>query len=213
MEFCKIGLIPFGRLFASKRTLGAFFVVFAVLFCLDSFALTIHTKAELRHWEMVRDRSVPITWSWESDADMAELVFSNRLTQTMSTTVVARVGQAMRGDCPHPIGSEAAEGLVVATLIQTSNGVAVVSERAELAYVARPITVRSKALREWRRVETPCLAGFDARWWNVPGASGHDVIWSEPPGVHRVERVFANVGVVDEAMLKFGIWRFAVILR
>jgi len=175
--------------------------------------MTVHSKSELRHWETVRDRLAPITWPWVDGADAAELMFSNRLTQAVSTAVVARAGQVMRGDCPHPIGSETAEGLFVVTLIQTSNGIAVTSERAELAYVSRPITVRSKVLSDWYKVENPCLAGFDARWWHVVGTSGYDVMWAMPPGNHRIERAFENVGIVDAVDLMFGVRRFVMVLR
>ena len=105
----------------------------------------------------------------------------------------------------------------VATLVQKAGGVEIARETAELAYVpgvaGGAIIVRTKASCEWLRVREPRLEGYDARWWNVPGPSGYEVIWMEPPGSHAVVRAFEGVGVVDEVMLKFGMPGFWLICR
>ena len=62
-------------------------------------------------------------------------------------------------------------------------------------------------------VRDPRRAGFDARWWDVTGPSGYEVIWAEPPGSHAVVREFEGAGVVDEAVLKFGMPGFLLLLR
>ena len=181
----------------------------------------MRAKSDLRLWETVTDRSRPLAWSWEAGADKAVLTFSNRLTQAVSSVTVPRTAGALRGSCDHPVAETTDEGLVVATLVQTTGGVEIARETAELAYVpgvsggavASPMTVRTKAERDWWRVRRPRLAAFDARWWDRSGPSGYDVLWAEPPGPHAVVRAFEGVGVVDEVMLKFGMPGFWLICR
>ena len=187
----------------------------------EAVALTVRAKSDLRLWETVTDRSRPLAWSWEAGADKAVLTFSNRLTQAVSSVMVPRTAGALRGAYDHPIAETTDEGLVVATLVQTARGVEVARETAEIAYVpgvsggavASPMTVRTKAERDWLRVRSPRLAAFDARWWGRSGPSGYDVLWTEPPGSHEVVRTFEGVGVVDEVMLKFGMPGFWLICR
>jgi len=199
--------------FAAYRWyVGAVFAVLAFAALLVPFpaaALTIRTKADLRMWETVMDRTSSLSWPWEDRADAASLTFSNRLTHAVSSVVVEREAGARRGTCPQPALPAAEEGLVVATLVQTAGGVEVARATACLAYVqgaaAQPITVRTKAGRDWWRVGSPQIAAFDARWWNMAGPSGHDVLWAVPPGWHRVVvRELEDVGVVDEPVLRFG---------
>lgn len=183
----------------------------------EAFAETVRTKSDLRLWETVTDRSRPLSWSWEDEADMAELTFSNRLTRAVKSVTVVREAGALRGVCDHP-GAAATDGaLVAATLVQSAGGVEIARETAELAYVpgvaGGAITVRAKASREWGCVREPRLAGYDARWWNVAGTSGYEVIWAAPHGSHRVVREFEDVGVVDEAVLKFGLLGFQLLIQ
>ena len=186
-----------------------------------TWALAVRTKSEMRLWETVTDRLRPLAWSWEDGADKAVLTFSNRLTQAVSSVTVPRTAGALRGSCDHPVAETTDEAFVVATLVQTAGGVEIARETAELAYVpgvsggavASPMTVRTKAERDWWRVRRPRLAAFDARWWDRSGPSGYDVLWAEPPGPHAVVRAFEGVGVVDEVVLKFGMPGFWVICR
>jgi len=165
----------------------------------------------------VTDRARPLSWSWQDGADAAVLTFSNRLTRVESSVSVSRASGESRGECPQPVAPSAGEALVVATLVQTSGGVTVARETAELAYVpgasGRAMTVRTKAGRDWSRVGSPRISAFDAKWWNVTGASGYEVLWEVPAGWHRVERKFAEAGVVDETALKFGMLGFLMLLQ
>ena len=183
----------------------------------EAAALTVRTKSEMRQWETVTDHSRPLAWSWEAGADKAVLTFSNRLTQAVSSVMVPRTAGALRGSCDHPVAETTDEALVVATLVQTAGGVEIARETAELAYVpgvaGGAITVRTKASREWMRVREPRLAGYDARWWNVPGPSGYEVVWAVPAGPHRIVREFEDAGIVDEAVLKFGLLGLVVLFR
>ena len=179
--------------------------------------VTVRTKSELRQWETVTDRSRPLAWPWADGADKAVLTFSNRLTRTVSSVTVAREAGASRGACGHPVAAATDEALVAVTLMQTAAGIEVGRETAELAYVPgvadRAITVRTKASRDWGRVRELRLAGYDATWWNVPGPSGYEVVWAVPPGPHRIVREFEDAGVVDEAVLKFGLLGLAISFR
>lgn len=208
------------------KTFAPIFLVILASVPSATFALTVRTKSDLRLWETVTDRSRPLYWVWEAEADAARLTFSNRLTRTVSTLVVDRQSGEARGFCSHPVSLEAGEALVVATLEQTAVGVEVAHEAAELAYVSgvascdgggavatQPITVRTKGDREWYRVRSPRLAAFDASWWNVAGPSGYEVMWRTPAGPHRVVREFEGVGVVDETVLKFGTLGLMLLLR
>lgn len=188
---------------------------------LAASALTVRAKSDMRLWETVTDRARPLSWSWEADADAAVVTFSNRLTKAVSSLDVVRTIGTLRGECPHPAPEATDEGLVVATLVQTADGVEIARATAELAYlpgvsagaVAAPITVHAKAERDWWRVQRPRLAAFDARWWNRPGPSGYEVLWVEPPGSHTVFRAFEGVGVLDEVVMKFGVPGFWLIYR
>lgn len=196
------------------RSLVALFLV--SFLAVSSFALTVRTKSDLRLWETVTERANPLAWTWEDGADEAELTFSNRLTRTVSSVTVAREPNATRGSCPHPAVPADDEALVIATLVQKAGGIEVAREMSELAYVpgaGGAITVRPKAGREWTRVRKPRVAAYDARWWEVAGPSGYEVIWAVPSGEHAVVREFEGAGVVDEAVLTFGIPGFLLLLR
>jgi len=181
-------------------------------------ALTVRTKSDLRLWETVMDRSQELSWTWEVAADSAHLSFSNRLTHAVSVATVAREPGALRGTFPHPVAAMADEALVAATLVQTAKDVEVAREMAELAYLPGVLpcvatTVRTKKDRDWWRVPRPRLAAYDARWWNVAGASGYEVLWAVPAGPHRVVREFEGAGVVDETVLKFGTLGLMMLLQ
>jgi len=171
----------------------------------------------MRYWQTVTDRSQPLAWVWDDDADAAALTISNRLTGAVTSQAVWRATGAERGSCLVPAPPQADEALIVATLVQTSQGTAISRASAELAFVpgvlsqgsgsavaAPPVTIRTKASSEWKRVRSPRLSSFDAKWWHATGPSGYEVIWKVPTGPHRVERAFEDVGAVDETVLKFG---------
>lgn len=193
---------------------AAWLVAFATC---DASAVTVRAKTDLRQWETVTDRLRPLEWSWEGCADEAVLTFSNRLTRTVKSVAVAREAGASRGACDHPVASVTDEALIVATLVQKAGGVEIAHETAELAYVpgvaGGAISVRTKKNREWMRVREPRLAGYDARWWNVTGPSGYEVLWAELAGPHRVVREFEGAGVVCETVLKFGLLGYLMMLQ
>lgn len=193
---------------------AAWLVAFATC---DASAVTVRAKTDLRQWETVTDRLRPLEWSWEGCADEAVLMFSNRLTRTVKSVAVAREAGASRGACDHPVASVTGEALIVATLVQKAGGVEIAHETAELAYVpgvaGGAISVRTKKNREWMRVREPRVAAYDARWWEVAGPSGYEVIWTVPAGAHAVVREFEGAGVVDETVLTFGIPGFLLLFR
>lgn len=202
--------------------------ILAVFQAMPSFALTVRSRSDVRLWETVTDRSCDLSWPWEAAADEARLTFSNCLTHAVSSEIVAREPGGMRGSCPHPVSPAAEEALVAATVSQLSGGVEIARETAELAYVpgvgveghdgegvvvTSAITVRAKADSEWGRVRQPRLAAYDAKWWDVTGPSGYEVLWAEPAGPHDVVREFAGVGIVDETVLRFGMPGLLMLLR
>jgi len=201
-------------------------VVFVALsFVWASSAVTVRAKSDLRHWETVLDRASALSWSWERDADAATLTFSNLLTQAVSTVVVAREADARRGDCPHPVSDWMEEGYFSVTLVQTKNGLEIARTSAETAYVpgvvqpgagmvcTQPITVQTMSDARWSLVVRPSLSAFDAPWWGLVGPSGYEVVWSETPGRQVFQRVFPEVGAVDEVWLRFGMTGFFLMMR
>ena len=86
-------------------------VALALLSLSHCHAATIRTKADMRLWETVADRSAPLSWPWEEGADSATLVFSNCVTRTIASAVVQRVAGEMRGSYAQPAPQEG-EGLV-----------------------------------------------------------------------------------------------------
>jgi len=215
---------PANRAQTNRRCAAALFALAAFL-VFPASALTVCSKSDLRLWETVTDRSQPLSWPWEAEADSAVLTFSNRLTHTVTSTNITRTVGALRGSCEHPVVAETEDALVAATLAQSADGVVVAYASAEIAYVpgvccvatggvaTQPIVVRTKEDREWYRVRSPRLSAFDARWWNVTGPSGYEVLWRTPAGPHRVQRAFTDAGIVDEVMLKFGTPGFLLLFR
>ena len=155
-------------------------VALALLCMSAASAATVRSKADMRLWETVPDRSAPLTWAWEDAADSATLVCSNRLTKVCFTDVVPRTIGATHGSCGHPV-AQTEEALVDVTLSQM-NGASVVScESAVLAYVSGsgggPITVRAKKTREWDRWLNARIHAVDPAWQGEVGDSGYDVAW------------------------------------
>lgn len=187
-----------------------FFAIAALLplFPLDGSALTVRTRADLRYWETVTDRSAPLRWSWEDKADSARLTFCNRLTENSSSVVVERQPGASCGSGSQPSWASVDVAYVDVSLVQLSAGVEIAQQTAVLAYVPGaagcPLTVRTEQDRDWCRVVRPQLAGFDADWWNVPGPSGYEIFKLPADGQRRFVREFVGAGVVDEVVLVCG---------
>jgi len=163
-----------------------------VLLCAFSCsAATIRTKSDLRLWETVADRSAPLCWPWADGAEAATLVFSNRLTRTVSAVTVPRDLGAMRGSCAQP-APQAGETVVDVTLAQTAGANEVSRESATLAYVygagGGPIVVRAKDTREWNSIPEPRVHAFDPAWQGELGDSGYDVAWPLYSGLKIILR-------------------------
>ena len=143
-------------------------------------AETVRSKADLRLWQTVYDRSAPLAWPWEDGAKSAALVFSNRVTHVVSSVTVSRTANEPRGECSHPVGSSG-EAIVDVTLKQMAGAREIVCESASLAYVSGagggPITVRVSGTRDWRRFAEPRIFAFDPVWLEQSGDSGYDIAW------------------------------------
>lgn len=156
----------------------------ALLCASPAFAATIRSKSDLRLWETVADRSLPLEWPWEGAADSATLTFSNRVTRAVLSVSVSRVGTEAHGSCTSPVTQPDGEALVDVTLVQTVGGVEVTRETATLAYVSGagggPITVRAamgSPERELAKVQEPRVYAFDPAWLGEAGESGYDIAW------------------------------------
>jgi len=160
---------------------------------LSCSAATVRTKADLRLWQSVRDRSARLEWPWEDGADSATLVFSNRVTRAVSSFQVGRGAGETRGSCPQP-APQAGEAVVDATLVQMAGGNEIARETATLAYVAGagggPITVCAMDTRERElaRLQTPRVYAFDPAWIGEAGDSGYAIAWPERNGMRMFIR-------------------------
>ena len=142
-------------------------------------AATILTKVDMRLWQTVEDNSVPLSWPWEDAADSATLVFSNRVTRSVSSADIVRGAGETHGHCAHPL-TQAAEAIVDVALSQkTANGCVIVRETATLAYVpgagGGPITVWAAGTRKWRQVYAPRVYAYDPAWLDETGESSYDI--------------------------------------
>ncbi len=142
----------------------------------------IRTKADMRLWQTVDDRSAPLTWPWADGADSATLMFSNRLTRAVSSVIVPRGAEAVRGSCGQPV-PPTGDSVVDVTLLQTAGGNEVARESASLAYVSGagggPITVRAMESpeRELAKLQEPRVFAYDPVWYAETGESGYDIAW------------------------------------
>ena len=154
-------------------------------------AMTIRSKADMRLWETVADRSLPLSWSWADGADSATLVFSNRVTRAVSSATVQRVANETHGSLAQPAPASG-ESVVDVRLSQKAGGLEVASDSASLAYVdgagGGPITVRAAGVRSWNRVFTPRVFAVDPSWQGLVGDSGYDVAWPNAKGVGIIFR-------------------------
>lgn len=165
----------------------------ALLCALSCSAVTIRTKGDVRLWQTVADRSVPLAWTWADGADSATLVFSNRVTRKVSSVNVPRGASAARGSCGQPV-PQMGEAVVDVTLVQTGGGNEVARERATLAYVfgagGGPITLRAMGPpeRELARLQGPRVYAFDPAWLGEAGDSGYDIAWPIFAGLKLIFR-------------------------
>ncbi len=162
------------------RRAGCVAPAFLAVFCvLEASALTVRAKSDLRLWETVADRSVPLEWAWDDAADSAQLVFSNRLTHAVIETSVERGDGEMRGSCAQPEVDADDETIFDMTLVQMSGGAVTNEASAVLAYVlgagGGPITVQVRGTAEWKRRKTPRVYGFDPEWYAQTGDSGYRI--------------------------------------
>ena len=166
----------------------------SALCAISAFAQTVLSKSDLRLWETVVDRAAPLEWPWADEADSATLVFSNRVTRTVSSPApVLREEGARRGSCSEVPVPAIGECVLDVLLTQTSGGVVVAQETATLAYVfgagGGPIAVRANpGTRKWERVGDPRVYGVDPAWYGEAGESGYDVAWPTYVGLTMVLR-------------------------
>ena len=157
----------------------------SALCAMSAFAQTVLSKSDLRLWETVLDRAIPLEWPWVDEADSATLVFSNRLTGAVKTVNVSRGSDETRGYCAQPLQDR--ETIVDVSLVQTADGAEVVRETATLAYFdgagGGPITVRAKTYGEWRRVRSPRVFAFEPEWSGGTGDSGYDIASPYDPAI------------------------------
>ena len=164
----------------------------AVFFCVSPCcAATIRTRTDMRLWETVTDRTLPLSWPWDAAADSASLVFSNRLDKAVSSVDVVRGDGETRGVCSQP-APQAGDGLVDVTLVQKAGGNVVARESATLAYVSGagggPIAVRARDTHGWNRFMEPRVHAFDPVWLGETGESGYDIAWPEYVGFRIILR-------------------------
>ena len=163
-------------------------VLLAVFFWADPVcAGTVRSKSDMRLWETVADRTVPLSWPWEGEADGATLAFSNRLTRAVDVISVGRNPGDVRGSHTQPVTQPGVEALVDVLLVQTNGPDVVARESATLAYVSGagggPITVRANpGTRMWEKVSQPRVYAFDPAWLDESGDSGYDVAWPNGKG-------------------------------
>ena len=166
----------------------------SALCAMSAFAQTVLSKADLRLWETVENRATPLEWPWVDEADSATLVFSNRVTRTVSSPApVLREEGARRGSCSEVPVPAIGECVLDVMLSQTSGGVVVAQETATLAYVfgagGGPITVRANpGTRKWGRVGDPRVYAVDPAWRGEFGESGYDIAWPTYMGLTMVLR-------------------------
>ena len=174
---------------------GKIFRIFlsAALLCAGAVsAETIFSKADLRLWQTVHDRSAPIAWPWVDGAEAATLVFSNRVTHVVASETVVRGASETHGHHAHPTMAAGREALFDVTLEQTGGGRTITRETATLAYVSGagggPITVRARKSREWDIYSRPRVHAVDPVWWGETGDSGYDVALPTYPAMHMIFR-------------------------
>ena len=148
-------------------------------------AATVRTKGDVRLWETVADRAIPLAWPWAEGADSATLCFSNHLTKVVSSVHVVRGAGETRGSCPHPIAPSTPEALVDATLVQKAGETVLTRETAVLAYVSGagggPIAVRTKGTYAWAHLAPSRVVAFDPAWLGEDGDSGY-AVWPSNKG-------------------------------
>jgi hypothetical protein len=161
-----------------RFSLALFQLALASVFSVS--AATIMSKSDLRLWETVADRTLPLKWPWAYGADSATLVFSNRLTRVVGSVTVPRGVDETDGSCAQPAPRPGGEALVDVWLLQKTGEDVVARSSATLAYVngscGGPITVRASGTKEWNHVAKTRIFAFDPAWLGQEGDSGYDFI-------------------------------------
>ncbi len=178
-----------------KRRSGAGFILPILTIFLSvcsAYGMTVRTKSDMRLWQTVDNRAVPLEWPWADGADSATLVFSNRITKVATSVDVSRAAGEVRGSCSHAVTDPLEEALVDMTLVQKSSGAVVEESAATIAYVngagGGPIKVRVKGTVDWRRVKTPRVFAFDTAWYATAGESGYDIAPPYDPATRLILR-------------------------
>lgn len=172
---------------AAAALAAALFALAALVAGARCFAATVRTKADMRLWETVADRTAPLAWPWTGAAESAEISFSNRLDGAVSSVRVARAAGETRGSCALPF-PQAREALVDVLIVQTAAGGAETARwPATFAYVdgagGGPIKVRAKGTRGWLAVPVPRVYAVDPAWSGIPGPSGYDIAPAYDPAI------------------------------
>ena len=177
------GLLEMPRKRGLNVVAGIVLAAASLLLPLQGFAgsvATIRSKADMRLWETVSDRSKPLSWPWENGADSATIVFSNRVARSISMVTVSRGAGEIRGSCAQPVPQEG-EALFDVTLVQKAGANEISRESASLAYVSGagggPIAVRVLGTHDWRIRLVPRIFAFDPAWQGGSGESGYDIAW------------------------------------
>ena len=118
-----------------------------------------------------------MAWPWIGGADSATLLFSNRVTRTVSEITVARNAAEMRGSCAQVAPPEG-EAVVDVVIVQSAGGGEIARGAATLAYVngagGGPVEVRVQGGRDWRRFLEPRVfvegSGYAIAWPAYTGA-------------------------------------------
>ena len=177
---------------AAKDKIFRMFLSAALLCVGAASAETIFSKADLRLWQTVHDRSTPIAWPWADGAESATLAFSNRVTRVVSSDTVLRGTAETHGHHAHPSVAAGREALFDVTLEQMGGGRVIARATATLAYVSGagggPITVRVRDSREWEVFSNPRIHAVDPAWWGESGDSGYRVAPPTYPGMYMIFR-------------------------
>ena len=203
-------------------------------------AITVRAKADGRVWQTVMAPTSPLAWPWEAGADSARLTLSNRMTRAVTTQVVAKSGDELYGSYAMPPPAAGEEAFYFVELVLFSDAAEVARHSADIAYVngvaGRPVAVKPRGSKDWRRFPGPRLSSYDAAWSNAtataastvlavtdvggavssietPGSSGYVVLASPKTGECRFDLGFDDSSAVWTASLIYGGGGIQIIFR
>lgn len=212
-------------------------VFFASMFAVAAVApsATVRPKSDQRIWQTAMNPSAPLTWPWESGADSATVVLSNRLTGARSSCMIEKSGDEMYGAFAPPVvpGEEA---FFAVELTLSAGGAEVARYAADVAYVngvaGQAIDVQNPAEKAWRRVPKAKLSTYDSQWLDattnavaatlavndgaataLSGTSGYLVLKSSVPGDVRFDLGFDEDPDVWTALLRCGVSGLLLLLK